>query len=120
MPNNDSAFFYYQKVLQLDPGNRQAANGPSLIADRYLWLARKEINNGRDEKAKHYVDSGLRIKDNHPELLALRDKLTQQDVVDNRSTGTFYQRVKDAIRKPDHHTKSEDEIEDNLDTGSDG
>ncbi len=120
VPHHDSAFFYYQKVLQLDPGNIQAANGPSLIADRYHRLARKEINKGRDEKAKHYVDSGLRVKDNHPELLALRDKLTKQEVGDNGSTKTFYQRVKDAIRKPDHDTKSEDEIEDNLDTGSDG
>ncbi len=94
LPENDNAYHYYQKVLALDPFNRQAASGFSLIADRYYWLAKKEFDNGQDKKAKHYVDAGLRVKNDHPELLALRDKLAKQDGTVGGSVDNLFRRVK--------------------------
>ena len=94
VPHEDSAYYYYQKVLEFDPENSQAMSGFTMIADRYFWLARKQFNNGRDKKARHYVDSGLRVKNDHPELLALRDKLTRQDGSIGGSVDRLFRRAK--------------------------
>ncbi len=94
VPHEDSAYYYYEKVLELDPGSSQATSGFTMIADRYFWLARKQFNHGRDKKARHYVDSGLRVKDDHPELLALKDKLTRQDGSIGGTVDRMFRRAK--------------------------
>jgi serine/threonine-protein kinase PpkA len=78
-PDTDSAYYYYQQVLAVDPHNRQATAGFSLIADRYLALASKAFEKGQETKARQYVTLGLRIKDDHPELLAWHHRLTSQE-----------------------------------------
>jgi hypothetical protein len=78
-PDTDSAYYYYQQVLALDPHNRQATAGFSLIAERYLTLARKAFDNGQETKARQYVALGLGIKNNHPELLAFHHRLASQE-----------------------------------------
>jgi hypothetical protein len=78
-PDTDSAYYYYQQVLAVDPHNRQATAGFSRIADRYLALASKAFEKGQETKARQYVTLGLRIKDDHPELLAWHHRLTSQE-----------------------------------------
>lgn len=88
-PVDDSAYHYYQRVLELDPQNSQATAGISLIADRYLALARRAFDRGQDRKAEQYVKLGIQIKNDHPELLAFDHRLTHQD----RSVGGSVDRV---------------------------
>ena len=78
-PDTDSAYYYYQQVLALDPDNSQATAGFSLIAERYLELATKAFDKGQEKKAQQYVTLGLRIKNDHPELLAFHHRLTSQE-----------------------------------------
>jgi hypothetical protein len=78
-PDTDSAYYYYQQVLALDPENSQATAGFSLIAERYLELATKAFEKGQEQKAKKYVTLGLRIKNDHPELLAFHHRLTSPE-----------------------------------------
>ena len=78
-PDTDSAYYYYQQVLALDPDNSQATAGFSLIAERYLELATKAFEKGQEKKAQQYVSLGLRIKNDHPELLAFHHRLASQE-----------------------------------------
>jgi tetratricopeptide (TPR) repeat protein len=98
-PEHDNAYYYYQKVLEIDPENHQATAGLSLVADRYLALARRAFAKGQDRKAEHYVQLGLQVKSDHPELLAFNDMLTRQvrhshagDKSRGRSLGTSIDR----------------------------
>jgi serine/threonine-protein kinase PpkA len=78
-PDTDSAYYYYQQVLVLDPENSQATAGFSLIAERYLELATKAFEKGQEQKAEKYVTLGLSIKNDHPELLAFHHRLTSPE-----------------------------------------
>lgn len=78
-PEQESAYYYYQRVLEIDAQNSQAMAGLSLIADRYLGLAKKALDKGQDNKARQYVKSGLRMQNDHPELLSLHDRLNRQE-----------------------------------------
>ena len=69
------AYYYYRKVLELDPENKRAIAGFVLIADRYFAMAEEEFDRGRGEKAKNYVKLGLHVKNDHPALLALNESL---------------------------------------------
>ncbi|MCZ6874876.1 MAG: hypothetical protein O7G88_15330, partial [bacterium] len=84
----------YQRVRHLDAGNSRAMTGFSLIADRYLKLARKKFNDGRDDKARRYVELGLGVKSDHAELLAFRKRLAEQDGSVGKSVGRLFRRAK--------------------------
>jgi hypothetical protein len=94
VPEHHSAYYYYQKVLALDPHNRQARSGFAHIADRYYWLAKKNFDDGKDKFARQYVDTGLQVKPDHPELLALRHKLDRQEGTVGGSVDNLFRRVK--------------------------
>ena len=93
-PAYDSAYYYYQKVLEHDPENATAAAGFSQIADRYLVLAKTAFDRGQDKKAKDYVESGLRVKNNHQGLLAFRNRLMHQDQRIDKTVNQFFRSVK--------------------------
>jgi tetratricopeptide (TPR) repeat protein len=95
LPSHESAYYYYQKALALDPGNPQATTGLALIADRYLVLARKAFEKGEDKKAGRYVQLGLQVKSDHAELLAFNDRLARQE----RSSGASTRPVNERLRR---------------------
>jgi serine/threonine-protein kinase PpkA len=78
-PATDSAYYYYQQVLGRDPHNSQATAGLSLIADRYLVLAKTAFEKGQEKKARQYVTLGLRIQNDHTELLSFHHRLATQE-----------------------------------------
>jgi serine/threonine-protein kinase PpkA len=78
-PDTDSAYYYYQQVLAFDPHNRRATAGFSLIAERYLALARKAFDKGQETKARQYVALGLSMQNDQPELLAFHQRLASQE-----------------------------------------
>jgi serine/threonine-protein kinase PpkA len=75
LPADNSAYYYYQKVLELDPDNSQARDGVMHIAERYLALAQKAVEKGQYMKAKHYVQLGLSVQSEHPDLVSLDSRL---------------------------------------------
>lgn len=74
VPNDDSAFYYYQSVLGLDSKNEQANRGLNKIASRYKTLAQQSFDKGQHRKGFEYIDKGLTIVPDHSRLLALRSK----------------------------------------------
>ena len=75
LPADNSAYYYYQKVFELDPDNSQARDGVTHIAERYLALAKKAVEKGQYTKAKQYVQLGLSVQSDHPDLVSLDTRL---------------------------------------------
>ncbi len=73
-PPNDNAFYYYEKVLELDPGNKHAERGFRAIATQYAKLAEAHISNYEYDDAQRYITLGLEVRPNDDRLLALRDE----------------------------------------------
>jgi serine/threonine-protein kinase PpkA len=110
-PADDSAYYYYQKVLELDPNNSQARDGVTYIADRYFTLAKKAVEKGQYTKAKQYVQLGLSAQSDHPSLVSLDTRLKgpeKQSAPSQRVTqkGPTEQR-EPATRKASHKAPAE-------------
>ncbi len=73
-PPNDNAFYYFEKVLELEPDNRQAEKGFRAIANQYARLAEAHISNYEYDHAQRYITLGLEVQPNDDRLLALRDE----------------------------------------------
>ena len=69
IPPEDSALYYFEQVLRLEPGQPEAEQGLDRIADRYADLGRREIANRAFGKAELYLQRGLRVRPNYPPLL---------------------------------------------------
>lgn len=70
-PEEDSAFYYFQQVLDIDPDNRAALDGLTEIATRYAWLVERELGRGDPQRARHFLELGLSVRPDHPQLNAL-------------------------------------------------
>ena len=69
-PKTDSAYYYYSKVLKMDPGNKQALRGISRLAGKYGLLADRALKKEDEKKARIYIERGLRIRPKDALLLA--------------------------------------------------
>jgi hypothetical protein len=74
-PENDSAYRYFQQVIELAPGHKKAHNGMDRIAERYAILATRALNENDRYKAGLYVARGLQIRPNNEYLVALHDRI---------------------------------------------
>ena len=74
-PSDDSAVFYFGRVLQRDAGNRRAKRGLARVADRYAALAAAARDKGALDQSQDYVDRGLELQPDDAELLALREQV---------------------------------------------
>jgi len=77
IPRGDSAYDYFNQVLQLDADNAAAVQGLKRIPEKYLQLAHNALNRDDLVKAKRFVDTGLRIDGQHVQLLALREEIAE-------------------------------------------
>jgi len=77
-PEGDNAYEYLLAVLQLDPANAKASAGVQEIVDIYITLAAKTADSNELEKAGRYLDRGLGIQPDNPELLALKDTVNSR------------------------------------------
>lgn len=80
-PPRDNAYYYFGRLLELDPGNRTAVKGMLDIAEQYAVLAEEAMIKNEMEKTATYVDIGLRINPRNESLLNMKD------FVENRQTG---------------------------------
>lgn len=80
-PPKDNAYYYYSRLLELEPNNRSAYEGILAIADRYVILAEQSFANNEVEKTKTYIEIGLQINPRNTALISM------QDLVKNQKTG---------------------------------
>jgi len=77
-PEGDNAYEYLHAVLQLDPANVKARAGIQEIVDIYITLAAKAVDSNEIARAGRYLDRGLDIQSDNPELLALKDSVNRR------------------------------------------
>ena len=72
-PEGDNAYEYLRAVLQMEPVNETARAGIQEIVGIYITLAAKAVDSNEMARAGRYLDRGLDIQADNPELLALKD-----------------------------------------------
>lgn len=77
-PPKDNAYYYFNKLLEIDPGSREARTGINNIADRYAILAEQALARNETDKTETYVNLGLRIDPDNPTLKSLQTILEQE------------------------------------------
>jgi type II secretory pathway predicted ATPase ExeA len=77
-PEGDNAYEYLREVLQLEPVNETARAGIQEIVDIYITLAARAVDNNELVRAVRYLDRGLDIQSDNPELLALKDTVNNK------------------------------------------
>jgi serine/threonine-protein kinase PpkA len=70
-PPKDNAYYYYSRLLQIDPDSPVAKKGMLDVAERFAFLAEKELANNEKEKALQYITVGLQIDPTNRALLTL-------------------------------------------------
>ena len=78
-PPRDNAYYYFTRLLELDPDNQDAINGIAEIANRYSVLAEQAMIKNEVEKTQAYVDLGLRIDPGNEALLAMKSFVKTQN-----------------------------------------
>jgi serine/threonine-protein kinase PpkA len=78
-PPKDNAYYYFSRMLELDPGNKSAIKGILSIADGYAVQAEQALAANQQEKMITYIEYGLKINPRNESLLALKDLVRSQD-----------------------------------------
>jgi serine/threonine-protein kinase PpkA len=71
-PPKDNAYYYYSKLLEIDPANELARQGMLKIAERFAFLAERALATSDIDKARGYVKVGLQFDPKNKTLLTLR------------------------------------------------
>ncbi len=71
-PPRDNAYYYYGRLLELDPGNQTAITGILDIAEQYAVLAEQAMIKNEIDKMTSYIDIGLKINPQNQSLLSLK------------------------------------------------
>jgi serine/threonine protein kinase len=71
-PPKDNAYYYFGRLLELDPGNQTAIAGILEIAEQYAVLAEQAMVKNETEKMKSYIEIGLKINPDNRSLLSLK------------------------------------------------
>jgi len=82
-PPKDNAYYYYSRLLEIQPDNRSAYEGILSIAERYVILAERSLAHNEIDKTKTYIDIGLQIDPKNKSLLSL------QSLLGNQKTGVW-------------------------------
>ncbi len=71
-PPKDNAFYYFSRLLQIDPNNVEARKGLAQVAERFAFLAERELANDNAAQAQNYIAIGLQVDPGNPALQALQ------------------------------------------------
>jgi serine/threonine protein kinase len=77
-PKGRNAYHFYQAVLKRDPGNAEAQEGITQVADRYAQLAEREMRRSRHEKALDFIATGLSVDADNDRLWTLKQEINQK------------------------------------------
>ena len=89
-PPKDNAYYYFSRLLELQPDNRSAYEGILSIAERYAILAERTLANNEVEKTRTYIDIGLQIDPKNQALLSLKSLVSNQKVGFWQSIKSFF------------------------------
>lgn len=78
-PAKDNAYYYFSRMLKMDPGNQEAIRGILEISDRYAVQAEQALAKNENEKMLTYIEYGLRINPQNESLRALKLLAGSQD-----------------------------------------
>ena len=78
-PAKDNAYYYFSRMLKMDPGNQEAIRGILEISDRYAVQAEQALAKNENEKMLTYIEYGLRINPQNESLQALKSLAGSQD-----------------------------------------
>jgi serine/threonine-protein kinase PpkA len=87
-PPKDNAYYYFSRLLEIDPGDSRARSGILSIAERYAILAETELANNNFDKTRSYIEIGLRI---NPENTTLQ---TLKELVSSTQERSFLETIK--------------------------
>jgi tetratricopeptide (TPR) repeat protein len=73
LPEDDSAVFYYRRVLGWQPQHEQALAGLKQVAQRYVQMSEAAYARRQFAQALEYIKRGLEAQPDDPTLLALYD-----------------------------------------------
>jgi serine/threonine-protein kinase PpkA len=73
-PQNNNAYDYYQRVLELHPNQKQALQGITRIADVYADLAERKLDQFKYADARKFLDRGLTVQPENVRLQELQKK----------------------------------------------
>ena len=79
-PPRDNAYYYFSRMLQIDPNNADAQAGMRDIAARFAMLAEQAIAEDRFDQARSYIALGLQVDSNNRCLREMRDIATEAKV----------------------------------------
>ena len=71
-PPKDNAYYYFSRLLEINPQSEIARLGILDIADRYALLAEKTLAENDYSKTQAYIDIGLKINPRNETLLSLK------------------------------------------------
>jgi len=74
-PAGNNAVEKYRKVLELEPGNREAMQGLDTVVTRYLRLMDHALDTGKLTPAQNYFDKATVLNPYHPDIPAARSRL---------------------------------------------
>ena len=77
-PEKDNAYYYFSRLLELQPNNRVAYEGILSIAERYAILAERSLASNEMDKTQTYIHIGLQINPANEALLSLKSILSTQ------------------------------------------
>jgi serine/threonine protein kinase len=77
-PGEQSAYAYYNEILQLDPKDNHAADGLRRICEKYSELAELSLAVNDYSRADEYVESGLRVIYDYSRLVALQKRIDRE------------------------------------------
>lgn len=83
-PRDLSAWHYFQEVFLLDPGNPAATEGLRQITGRYAELATLVLERRQYDRARAFVDRGLRVSSSDQTLLALQRIIEDREAEEAR------------------------------------
>lgn len=77
-PPKDNAYYYFTRLLQLEPEHVEAQTGLKKIAERFAFLAERELAEGRAAEAVGYIGMGLKIDPGNVALQSLHELAGQR------------------------------------------
>jgi serine/threonine-protein kinase PpkA len=74
-PPEDNAYYYFTRLLELEPGSVPAREGLAEIGRRYALMAESEIRHGNYALAESYLLEGLRVDPTNKQIQVLRSSV---------------------------------------------
>ena len=75
LPKQDSAVFYFRRVLKVDPVNHEAKLGLDAVIKRYLQLAEIAHGNGNDKQAYSWIKRAEEVSGPSAKTTGMRSQL---------------------------------------------